>query len=101
MFIGRFQPFHDGHKTLIQTLLDEGREVIVAIRDTETSESNPYSFQERINMVLDAFPDIAVILIPDIEEVVYGRDVGYGIRKVSLPEDVEAISATKIREQND
>lgn len=42
---------------------------------------------------------IKVIVIPDIEGVYYGRDVGYKVEQLSVPPEVAAISATKIREQ--
>ncbi len=38
LFIGRYQPFHAGHMALIETVLREGKEVCIAIRDTEISE---------------------------------------------------------------
>lgn len=98
LFIGRWQPFHDGHKKLIQTVLDEGKNVCVAIRDTDISESNPYTTEERRAMIEEAFPQVKIIVIPDIEEVVYGRKVGWGIRELHLDEKTEAISGTKIRE---
>lgn len=98
LFIGRWQPFHEGHRKLIQTVLDEGKLVCVAVRDTEISESNPYSAEERVKMISETFPQVKVIVIPDIEEVVYGRKVGWGIRELHLDADTEAISATKIRE---
>lgn len=105
---GRWQPFHQGHRALVQKLLDEGKNVCIGIRDTEVSKSDPYTVQERINIILRVFPDeykngrVAISVIPDIEEVVYGRNVGWGIREIRLDEDTEAISATKIREaQND
>jgi ABC-type dipeptide/oligopeptide/nickel transport system ATPase component len=36
-------------------------------------------------------------VIPEIDEVCYGRDVGYGIRRIELGDDVHAISGTKKR----
>mgnify|MGYP000468431894 FL=1 len=42
---------------------------------------------------------LKLMVIPDIEGVYYGRDVGYKIEQLSVPEEVAAISATKIREQ--
>ena len=42
---------------------------------------------------------VKVIIIPDIESVNYGRGVGYDIIEHVPPQDVEKISATKIREQ--
>jgi adenylylsulfate kinase len=97
LFIGRWQPLHDGHLTLFDQVRKEGKQILIGIRDTEKSESNPYSVQERIEMIKAAVPDAEVVVIPDIEEVVYGRGVGYGIREIRLSEDIESISATKIR----
>ncbi len=99
LFIGRWQPFHEGHRKLIQKVLDEGRNVCVAIRDTEISEENPFTAEEREKMILRAFPMVRVIVIPDIEEVVFGRKVGWGIREIKLDEDTESISATEIRRE--
>ena len=97
LVIGRFQPFHKGHISLIQTVLDEGKSVCIAIRDTEVSESNPYSVKEREDMISSVFPQVKVIVIPDIDEVVYGRNVGWGIREIRLDAGTETISGTKIR----
>ncbi len=40
---------------------------------------------------------LEILTIPDIEDVCYGREVGWGIRQIKLDEKTEAISATKIR----
>lgn len=105
LFIGRFQPLHKGHIYIIQKALDEGKNVLIALRRTEKSETNPYNVKQRKSMIRKAFPDkkrVVVISIPDIEEVCYGRNVGWGIREIPVPEDIAAISATKIRkEQNE
>jgi cytidyltransferase-like protein len=97
LFIGRWQPLHAGHKKLIQLVLDEGKEVCVAIRDTPIDKDNPYTVKEREAMIRRAFPQIKIIVIPDIEEIVFGRKVGYGIRELHLDADTEAISGTRIR----
>lgn len=99
LFIGRWQPFHEGHQKLIKTVLDEGKNVCVAIRDTEISESNPYSAEEREIMIKKIFPQVKTIIIPDIEEIVYGRKVGWGIRELHLDDNIESISGTTIRNQ--
>lgn len=99
LFIGRWQPFHAGHRKLIQSVLDEGKDVCVAIRDTEKDDKNPFTVDERMMMIQTAFPQVLVIKIPDIEEVVYGRDVGYGIRELRLDPETESISGTKIRKE--
>ena len=35
LFIGRWQPFHDGHKNLIDVVRKEGKKVVIAVRDSE------------------------------------------------------------------
>jgi len=98
MLIGRYQPFHEGHQKLVQVLLDEGKNVCIALRDTPISDTDPYTIEERTKMINDVFPQVKVVSIPDIEEVVYGRKVGWGIRQLQLDKETEEISATKIRE---
>jgi len=104
LFVGRWQPFHDGHKKLIETVLKKGKPVVVAIRDTEISHANPYSTRERWEMIQTALREygalVKIVTIPDIDEICYGRDVGYGIRKIEMDADVEAISGTKARKTN-
>lgn len=101
LFIGRWSPFHEGHQALIESVLSTGKPVVIAIRDTEPSKDNPYSTSERWGMVQEAFHKwgslVRIIVIPDIDEVCYGRDVGYGIRRIELGEHLEAISGTKKR----
>lgn len=99
-FIGRYQPLHEGHKKLIQKVLDEGKSVCVALRDTPIQKSDPYTTYERKQMFKKEFGDkIKIIVIPDVKEVCYGRKVGWGIREIRLDEKTEEISATKIRER--
>jgi adenylylsulfate kinase len=103
LFVGRYQPFHDGHKALILEGLRRVGQACVAVRDTEgIDDSNPFSFADvraRIEAGLaEHLARIAVIHIPNISNVFYGRDVGYGIERINLPADVERISATQIRQ---
>jgi len=101
LFIGRFQPLHEGHIKLIRSVLNEGKKVCVALRDTNIDDQNPHTIEERIKMFKSEFgDDVKVIIIPDISEVCYGRKVGWGIREIKLDEKTEAISATKIRKEN-
>lgn len=101
LFIGRWQPFHAGHKKLMEVVLNEGKNVLIAIRDTEKDEKNPYTIAERMGKIYKDMKEwgsrVKVIIIPDIEDVCYGRSVGWGIREIRLDEETELISATKIR----
>ena len=103
LFIGRYQPFHKGHEALIRKVLDEGKNVLIACRITGVDKQNPYNYHERIKKIRNVFPykqygkRVRIIAIPDIEEVVYGRGVGWGVRELKLDKEIENISATKIR----
>jgi len=105
MFIGRWQPWHDGHKWLIDQRLNEGKNVLICIRDIEPDNKNPYTSQEVENRITEGLLDliqegrVKVIIIPDIESVNFGRGVGYDIIEHIPPQEVGNISATKIREQ--
>jgi len=105
MLVGRYQPFHDGHKWLINQCLDEGKNVLICIRDIEPDDKNPYTSEEVYNNVSQELSELVgegrvkVIIIPDIESVNFGRGVGYDIIEHIPPQEVGDISATKIREQ--
>jgi adenylyl-sulfate kinase len=99
LFIGRWQPFHNGHDYIIRQKLDEGKPVLIAVRDTPIDEANPFSVKERMDMIRAAYvgEDVQVISIPDIESVNIGRNVGYAVNEYKVPEDIKGISATQIR----
>jgi cytidyltransferase-like protein len=105
MLVGRYQPFHDGHKWLMNQCLDEGKNVLICIRDIEPDDKNPYTSEEVENRITGGLLDliqegrVKVIIIPDIESVNFGRGVGYDIIEHIPPQEVGDISATKIREQ--
>jgi FAD synthase len=105
MFIGRWQPWHSGHKWLIDQRLEEGKNVLICIRDIEPNEQNPFTAQEVYENILFKLYDliiegrVKVMVIPDVESVNFGRGVGYDIIEHLPPQEVSDISATKIREQ--
>jgi len=105
LFIGRWQPWHNGHQWLIDQRLNEGKNVCIAIRDVEPDENQPWTAQQiKDNLKIRFFNEITegkikVVIIPDIESVNYGRGVGYDIIEHVPPTDIKEISATKIREQ--
>ena len=101
MFVGRWQPFHNGHKWLIGQKLDEGVPVLVCVRDIPPDEKNPFTTQQTVEMLETAYQDedVEVIVIPDFESVNYGRGVGYEINEHVPPADIGFISATDIRKK--
>lgn len=105
LFIGRWQPLHKGHKEMFQQALNEGKNLLIAIRDMPTDDKNPFTAIEvRQNIIkeyeaLVNMGKVQVIVIPDICSVEFGRGVGYDIIEHIPPSEVAEISATKIREQ--
>ncbi len=97
LFIGRWQciPPHAGHIALIKKARFKP---LIAIRDTKVSKKDPYTYEQRRKAFRKIFPEAKIIKIFNIGEVVYGRKVGYDIRKVKLSKDIENISGTKIRD---
>ena len=105
MFIGRWQPWHDGHRWLIDQRLNEGKNVLICVREVSKDDKNPYNPIEVKENVEKELKDlinskrVKVIIIPDIESVNYGRGVGYTFTEHDLGKEIHDISATKIREQ--
>jgi len=105
LFIGRWQPLHNGHKELFRQVINEGGKVCVAIRDGEVNEKNPFSPLQVMTNIFNEMQDeveegtLKVIIIPDICSVEFGRGVGYDIIEHIPPTEVAKISATKIRKQ--
>jgi len=93
LVVGRFSPFHLGHKALVDSFLKVGKKVLVAIRETE--EKYPVSLRMMMIKKVYKTDNVKVISIPDIEGVAIGRDVGYYF--VEVPEEIKMISGTKIR----
>ena len=105
MFIGRWQPLHPGHKEMFNQVINEGKKVLICIRDTETNEKNPWTSQEVLMNLSNELRDlidsgsVKIMVIPDISSVEFGRGVGYDIIEHIPPTEIADISATKIREQ--
>jgi hypothetical protein len=105
MYIGRWQPWHAGHRWLIDQRLEEGKRVLLCIRDVEPDEKNPWTAQEILlnlsNELIDLIQEgkVKIIIIPDIESINIGRGVGYDVIEHCPPDEIKEISATAIREQ--
>jgi hypothetical protein len=104
LLMGRFQPFHDGHRRLIESAIVRLGQACIAVRDTHgIDDQNPLSFfdvKSRIEAGLrDHAGRFVVIAVPNVTHIFYGRDVGYAIERIDLDASTEAISATAIRDQ--
>lgn len=102
LLIGRYQPFHVGHKTLVKEAVRRTGQCCIALRDVAgTDANNPYSFDKvkaEIHAACVEFGDkIKVVELPNIMDVFYGRGVGYNIEQLELSKELQEVSATKIR----
>lgn len=75
LFLGRFQPFHLGHLHVIREALKEADEIIIGVASNgnASKEENPFSVQERIEMIDLALPaneisSYTVFPVPDHED---------------------------------
>ena len=102
IYIGRFQPFHNGHKRLFLNALRKNGQVAILVMDSYSiNKKNPFKYEfvkNKIQKSLKKYKGSYIIIkIPVVSEVIYGRKVGYKFRKVKMPKKIEKISATNIR----
>ena len=76
VFVGRFQPFHNGHLVAIHSVLQEVDEVIIVVGSSQYSHrlDNPFTAGERITMIRKAMEEAAIeplrywsIPVPDVQ----------------------------------
>ncbi|MHA1771398.1 MAG: nicotinamide-nucleotide adenylyltransferase [Candidatus Thorarchaeota archaeon] len=75
VFVGRFQPIHNGHLSTIKQIIDLGEDLVIAIGSAQYSHTpdNPFSGGERIMLIKRALLDeglplerIDIVPVPDI-----------------------------------
>jgi len=62
VFIGRFQPFHIGHHTVIAAVADKADSMLVLIGSAYRPRSwkNPFTYQERLEFLMEGVAGIAM-----------------------------------------
>jgi len=101
--LGRWQPWHAGHRALFERALAKTGQVCIMIRDCQGwNNSNPFAIEQVKNFIrrdLDPFyqGQYEIVVVPNIVNITYGRDVGYKIEQETFDDNVHSISATKIR----
>ena len=104
LMLGRFQPWHGGHRALFERLLGRYGQVVIMIRNMPSSEQNPFCVQEveaKIHADLRSQYEFVytVHVVHNIVHIGWGRDVGYTSGAEDLGEEIHQISATQIRQQ--
>lgn len=103
--LGRWQPWHPGHRALFDRAIAKTGQVVIQIRDCQGwNGSNPFAanqVKDFIKRDLDPLyqGQYEIQLVPNVVNITYGRDVGYKIEQESFDNTTHAISATKIRKQ--
>jgi hypothetical protein len=101
--LGRWQPWHDGHRALFERLLAKTGQVVIQVRDVQGwQDSNPFNFFDVVRFIKrDLDPlyqgQYDIMLVPNIVHIGWGRGVGYTSGEEIFDETVTDISATKIR----
>ena len=101
--LGRWQPWHAGHRALFERLLAKTGQVVIQIRDVQGWQgSNPFAveqvkgfIQRDLDMLYQGQYEIQVV--PNIVHIGWGRGVGYTAGEETFDESITDISATKIR----
>ena len=104
--MGRYQPWHGGHRELFKQALKKTGQIAIMVRHMPVNTDNPLEFEEVKEMIMEDLTkhnftidkEYVIIQVPNIVDITYGRDVGYSITLEKLPDEIENISATKIRE---
>lgn len=103
--LGRWQPWHPGHRALFERLLERTGQVIIQIRDVQGwQDSNPFGLEEvknRIRRDLDPLyqGQYEIQVVPNIVHIGWGRGVGYTSGEEHFDEEITKISGTEIRKQ--
>ena len=103
--LGRWQPWHAGHRALFERAIAKTGQVCIMIRDCQGWQgSNPFEI-DRVKAFIrrDLDPiyqgQYEIQVVPNIVNITYGRDVGYRIEQEVFDDATHAISATKIRRE--
>ncbi len=103
--LGRWQPWHAGHRALFERAIAKTGQVCIMIRDCQGwNGSNPFAAKQVENFIKrDLDPlyqgQYEIMMVPNIVNITYGRDVGYQIEQEIFDEATHSISATKIRRE--
>ena len=103
--LGRWQPWHKGHRALFERAIAKTGQVVIMIRDCQGwNGSNPFAAEQVKDLIKrDLDPlfqgQYEILLVPNIVNITYGRQVGYTIEQEVFDDATHAISATKIRKE--
>lgn len=108
MMMGRFQPWNSGHRAMFESITrlwennrrDDKitpRQVCIMVRHQPDAE---YTYEEVKAMIVeDLEPEFhglyTIMLVPNITNVFMGRQVGFDVERINLPEALEPLDNKK------
>ena len=101
--LGRWQPWHSGHRALFERLLARTGQVVIQIRDVQGwQDSNPFAVDQvkvfiRRDLDMLYHGQYEIQVVPNIVHIGWGRGVGYTAGEETFDDAITDISATKIR----
>ena len=82
LYIGRFQPFHRGHLSVVREALQNCDKLVIAIGSAQESRTkrNPWTFEERKKFIWRSLWGLneRVIIVPIEDRKEYSDDGGWG-----------------------
>ena len=103
--LGRWQPWHEGHRALFERAVAKTGQVVIQIRDCQGWRgSNPFAIEQVKSFIRrDLDPlfqgQYEIQVVPNVVNITYGRDVGYKIEQEVFDDTIHSISATNIRKE--
>ena len=111
--LGRWQPWHEGHRALFLKCVAKTGQVIIQVRDVQgasggkNQDDNPFDWDAVCTDIENDLTECdfkrgieyEIMLVPNIVNITYGRGVGYAFEEESFENSVTSISATKIRKK--
>jgi adenylylsulfate kinase len=101
--LGRWQPWHAGHRALFERLIARTGQVVIQVRDVQGWQgSNPFAIdQVRAAIKRDLDPlyqgQYEIQIVPNIVHIGWGRGVGYTHAEETFDDAITSISGTAIR----
>ena len=101
--LGRWQPWHEGHRALFERLIARTGQVVIQVRDVQGWQgSNPFAIDQiRAAIKRDLDPmyqgQYEIQIVPNIVHIGWGRGVGYTHAEETFDEAITSISGTAIR----
>jgi adenylylsulfate kinase len=101
--LGRWQPWHTGHRALFERLIQRTGQVVIQIRDCQGwQDSNPFEIEKVKNFIKRDLDPIyqgqyEIQVVPNIVHIGYGRGVGYTMEEEKFDDSITSISGTAIR----